>query len=120
MPNIIPKRNTWITVILMFLAEAIFIWAWWDENFHHQIKRVVEFDLPLFMFFGGSIYFAIHWLVTLKDPAYEYFSARMFEVALCVVAFCIWVGMFGSQYRQDRAANIQFDKPRNEFIQPSK
>jgi hypothetical protein len=116
MADIIPKRNTWITVILMFLVEAIFIWAWWDENFHHQIKRILEFDLPLVVFFAGSIYFAIHWLVTLKDPAYEYWSARMMEMALFVVIFCIWVAMYGSQYRQDRKGYIQFDKPRSEFI----
>lgn len=107
MPNIIPKSSTYFTVVGCF-ALIIFGGAFWHGAIEVLQKRLL-FSVPLIIFFIAFVGATAYWLSSLKDPAYEYFSARMWPVVLLAALTFAWIAGWGSQYVADKSDHIEYN-----------
>lgn len=107
MPNIIPKSSTYITIAAGFVIIGV-VCAIYGSNFTAQFHR---FGFVLGFIFGVAAMTAtaIYWLISLKDPAYEYFSGRMWPYVLAFAFLAAWCFGWSSQYKVDKEDHINYE-----------
>lgn len=109
MPDLIPKRNTWITV-LVCAALIAGVCLFFKSTIPHVAKDPI-FVIGLVIGIAGFLFTSFKWLKTLSDPAYEYFSGMIWGVLVFTAFTLAWVGGWSSQYVADKSDTIQADKP---------
>lgn len=107
MPNIIPKSSTYLTIlacVALIIGTALF--------FHSTVAVLINqplFLIPLIVLVVGFVVFTIRWLVSLSDPAYEYFSGRMWMVVIFAAITILWIGCWSAQHKEDASDHIEYN-----------
>jgi len=108
MPNIIPKRNTWFT-ILGCLTAIVFALLFWHKALDVKSREML-FLIPAIILLAAFLYSCYRWLITLKEDVYEYFSGRMWLVIITTVILFAWLAGWGSQFVADKEDHIEYIK----------
>lgn len=108
MPDIIPKRNSWLAWIIMIIIIIGGFLLFKPESVELLSIRPL-YTIVIVLLLGLWIWASWYWLKTLSEAAYEFWSGRILIVAVITIAICAWTWGWSSQRRQDKQATIEYN-----------